>query len=81
MGSECLVILSNPSTFGVMDIHEYFQEFTKFIESNMANDSTFFKTRLNELRKQVIGHIGLNKIYKILKIFMYIHDLKSRWVT
>jgi hypothetical protein len=24
-----------------------------------------------KLRKRVIGHIGLNKFYKILKIFMY----------
>ena len=38
MGSERLVILSDPSTFKVMDIHKYFQDFIKFIESNMAND-------------------------------------------
>jgi hypothetical protein len=38
MGSERLVILSDPSTFKVMDVHKYFQDFTKFIESNMAND-------------------------------------------
>jgi hypothetical protein len=38
MESERLVILSDPLTFKVMDTHKYFQDFIKFIESNMAND-------------------------------------------
>jgi hypothetical protein len=52
-----IVILSDPSTFGVMDIHEYFQEFTKFIESNMANvlpDSTSLEEEALTLERR--GH-------------------------
>jgi hypothetical protein len=81
MGSERLVILSDPSTFKVMDIHKYFQDFSKFIESNMANDLFSQLNKSSFEKSRVIGHIGLNKFRKFLKIFMYIHDPKSRWVT
>jgi hypothetical protein len=37
MGSEHLVMLSDPSTFKVTDIDEYFHDFTKFIKPNIAN--------------------------------------------
>ncbi len=39
MCSECLVPLSDPSTFEVVDVYEYFQKFIEFIGFYMAIDS------------------------------------------
>ena len=36
MCSECLVPLSDPSTFEVVDVYEYFQKFIDFIGFYMA---------------------------------------------
>jgi hypothetical protein len=81
MGSEHLVILSDPLTFGVMDMQKYFQEFKRFIESNMANNLFSFNESWKAESLQLIGYIGFNKFCKIMKIFIYVCDLKSWWVT
>jgi hypothetical protein len=70
MSSECLVVICNPWFFRVANSHEYFQDFTKFIEPNMAIDSFLLELTLQLEQKRVNGHIGLNKFRKILKIFM-----------
>ena len=41
MCSNCLVIINDPLTFEVTDIHKYFQNFTKFIGFNIAIDLLF----------------------------------------
>jgi hypothetical protein len=41
MCSEHLVVISNPLTFEVMDLHKYIQSFTKLIGPAMAVDSCY----------------------------------------
>ena len=41
MYSKCLVIISDPSTFVVTDLHKYFQIFTKVFGFDIVVDSLF----------------------------------------
>ena len=76
MSPDRLIMREDPSAFEVMDLHEYFQDFTNFIGIEIAIGSFF---QANQ-EKQANGNFNSNKIFTILKIFMQIHDLKSQWV-
>ena len=66
MCSECLVILSDPLTFEVTDIHKYLQIFTKFIGPDIAVKSLFTSQLIKSELTAISGPINFVKICKYL---------------
>ena len=64
MCSDCLVIICDTLTFEVMDLHKYFQKFTKFIWPNIAADLLFYKSAWKSKSTAILGPKNFIKFWK-----------------
>ena len=58
MWSDHLVIICDPLTFEVMDLHKYFQKFMKFIGFNIAVDLLFQADMYKSKSAAILGPIN-----------------------